>query len=99
MSQPVALPHIRDAINRLSTEKQQQFGVLHTNSNANIDVGRVERNCYNMKNSENGTIITVFNDISLTNHSCRLNAVVPRAKLYAIATIPRDGEIVIVLCN
>lgn len=51
-----------------------------------------------MKNSENGTIITVFNDISLTNHSCRLNAVVPRANLYAIATIPRDGEVAIEYC-
>ena len=96
--------HIRDAVNRLSTEKQQQFGVLHTSSNANTDVGRVERNCYSMENGENGTTITVFNDISLINHSCRPNAVfslesnLPRAKLYAIATIPRDEEIVIEYC-
>ena len=68
--------HIQDAANRLSTEKQQQFGVLHTSLNANTDVDHVERNCYNMKNGENGTIITVFNDISLINHSCRPNAVV-----------------------
>lgn len=41
---------------------------------------------------------------SLINHSCRPNAVVslesnpPQVKLYAIATIPRDEEIVIEYC-
>ena len=103
MSQPVALP-ISEMQSIASVQKSSSNSGFSTQALMQIRTSVALRGTVTARKMVKTEQSSRYSMTSLINHSCRPNAVVslgsspPRAKLYAIAIIPIDEDIVIEYC-